>query len=167
MNNKPGAFIASLITVFRIFAKGFAEMHGNARIQMNKNKGLGLAWQMQPIYFKKLIKKEETKMKDTTYTKKLAYIGAGCGVALFAIFGLLPGSFLGGVMGLNIAGVLLGTPVGAGLLPRMIVAASMVVGVMVSGLMFITASATLGWLAGTVVDAIKTERKEPATAEHK
>jgi hypothetical protein len=119
------------------------------------------------IYFRSNQEKEETKMKDTTYTKKLAYIGAGCGVVLFAVFGLLPGSFLGGVMGLNIAGVLLGTPVGAGLLPRMIVAASMVVGVMVSGVMFITASATLGWLAGTVVDAITAEKKEPATVEHK
>ena len=34
-------------------------------------------------------------MKDTNYTKKLAYMGAGCGVVLFAVFGLLPGSFLG------------------------------------------------------------------------
>ena len=106
-------------------------------------------------------------MKDTTYTKKLAYMGAGCGVILFAIFGLLPGSFLGGVMGLNLAGLVFGTPVGAGILPRMIVAASMVVGVMVSGMMFIMASTTLGWLAGTVVDAIRTEKKEMATAEHK
>ncbi len=64
------------------------------------------------------MKKEDTKMKDTTYTKKLAYMGAGCGVVLFAVFGLLPGSFLGGVMGLNIAGIMFGTPVGAGLLPK-------------------------------------------------
>jgi len=106
-------------------------------------------------------------MKETTYTKKLAYMGAGCGVILFAVFGLLPGSFLGGVMGLNIAGILFGTPVGAGLLPRLIVAASMVVGVMVSGTMFIMASTTLGWLVGTVVDAIKAEKKELATIEHK
>ena len=106
-------------------------------------------------------------MKETTYTKKLAYVGAGCGVILFAVFGLLPGSFLGGVMGLNIAGILFGTPVGAGLLPRLIVAASMVVGVMVSGTMFIMASTTLGWLVGTVVDAIKAEKKELATIEHK
>jgi len=111
--------------------------------------------------------KEDTKMKDTTYTKKLAYMGAGCGVVLFAVFGLLPGSFLGGVMGLNIAGMIFGIPVSAGLLPRMIVAASMVIGVMVSGTMFIMASTTLGWLVGTVVDAIKTEKKELATVEHK
>jgi hypothetical protein len=113
------------------------------------------------------MKKEDTTMKETTYTKKLAYMGAGCGVILFAVFGLLPGSFLGGVMGLNIAGILFGTPVGAGLLPRLIVAASMVVGVMVSGTMFIMASTTLGWLVGTVVDAIKAEKKELATIEHK
>jgi hypothetical protein len=113
------------------------------------------------------VKKEDTKMKDTTYTKKLAYMGAGCGVVLFAVFGLLPGSFLGGVMGLNIAGILFGTPVGAGLVPRMIVAASMVVGVMVSGIMFIMASTTLGWLIGTVVDTVKAEKKELATIEHK
>jgi hypothetical protein len=106
-------------------------------------------------------------MKDTNYTKKLAYMGAGCGVVLFAVFGLLPGSFLGGVMGLNIAGIMFGTPVGAGLLPRMIVAASMLAGVMVSGLMSIMASTTLGWLGGTVVDAIRTGNKELATIEHK
>ncbi len=81
------------------------------------------------------MKKEDTKMKDTTYTKKLAYMGAGCGVVLFAVFGLASGFILGGVMGLKLAGILFGTPVGAGLLPRMIVAASMVIGVMVSGTM--------------------------------
>ena len=106
-------------------------------------------------------------MKDTNYTKKLAYMGAGCGVVLFAVFGLLPGSFLGGVMGLNIAGILFGTPVGAGLLPRMIVAASMAAGVMVSGLMSIMATTTLGWLSGTVADAIRIGNKELATADHK
>ena len=112
-------------------------------------------------------KKEDTKMKDTTYTKKLAYMGAGCGVVLFAIFGLLPGSFLGGVMGLNLAGLIFGTPVGAGLLPRMIVAASMLIGVMVSGTMAIMASTTLGWLIGTVVDTLRAGNKELASVEHK
>jgi len=106
-------------------------------------------------------------MKETTYTKKLAYMGAGCGIVLFGVFGLLPGSFLGGVMGLNIAGIFFGTPVGAGMAPRMMVAASMVVGVMVSGMMFIMASTTIGWLAGTVVDALKAGKNEFAAADHK
>jgi hypothetical protein len=106
-------------------------------------------------------------MKKTNYSKKLAYLGAGCGVVLFAVFGLLPGSFLGGVMGLNIAGSLLGVPVSSGILSRLIVAASMVAGVMVSGIMFITASSVAGWLVGTVVDAVTAEKKDFATVEHK
>jgi hypothetical protein len=106
-------------------------------------------------------------MKETTFTKKLAYMGAGCGVVLFAVFGLLPGSFLGGVMGLNIAGVFFGTPVGTGMAPRMLVAASMVIGVMVSGMMFIMASTTVGWLVGTVVDAIKAGKHEFSAADNK
>ncbi len=110
-------------------------------------------------------KKEDTKMK--TYAKKLTYIGAGCGVVLFAVFGLLPGSFLGGVMGLNIAGMLLGLPLASGVVSRLIVAASMVTGVMVSGIMFITASSLAGWIVGTVVDALKAEKKDLATAGHK
>src|SRR3990172_9180919 len=115
------------------------------------------------IYIRKSMKKEDTKMKDTRYTKKLAYMGAGCGVVLFAVFGLLPGSFLGGVMGLNIAGTLLGVPVTSGILSRMIVAASMVTGVMVSGIIFITASTVAGWLIGTVADALTAEKKDLAT----
>ena len=111
--------------------------------------------------------KEDKKMKNSRYSKKLAYMGAGCGVVLFAIFGLLPGSFLGGVMGLNIAGTLFGVPVASGIVSRLIVAASMVVGVMVSGIIFITASSVAGWLVGTVVDAVMAEKNELAAVNHK
>jgi hypothetical protein len=38
-------------------------------------------------------------------SKKLTYIGAGIGMVLFALMGLLPGSLLGGVMGLNVVGL--------------------------------------------------------------
>ena len=106
-------------------------------------------------------------MKETTYTKKLSYIGAGCGIVLFAVFGLLPGSFLGGVMGLNIAGTLFGVPVTSGVVTRLIVAASMMVGVMVSGIMFVTASSLGGWLLGTVADALTAEKKDLAAARNK
>ena len=34
----------------------------------------------------------------TTLSKKAAYIGAGAGIMLFALFGLLPGSLLGGAV---------------------------------------------------------------------
>lgn len=118
------------------------------------------------LYIYKKREKEDTKMKEG-YTKKLAYIGAGCGVVLFAVFGLLPGSFFGGVMGLNIAGTLLGFPVASGVVSRLIVAASMVLGVMVSGIIFITASTTAAWLIGTVVDALRAPKQELAHVEHK
>jgi hypothetical protein len=106
-------------------------------------------------------------MKDRTYTKSLTYIGAGAGVVLFAVFGLLPGSFLGGVMGLNLAGSLLGTPVASGIVARLIVAAFMVLGVMVAGIMFIMAASTLGWLVGTAVDGLRAKSGKLAEAKHK
>ncbi len=118
---------------------------------------LMLAWSVH--FYWQEIKKEDRTMK-TNYSKKMMYIGAGCGVVLFAIFGLLPGSYLGGVMGLNVAGMIFGMPVTSSLLSRLIVAASMVIGVMVSGIMFVTASSVAGWLAGTVADALTTEKKE-------
>jgi hypothetical protein len=124
-----------------------------------------LAWIVQLLFAR--TKKEDRTMKDKGWAKKLAYMGAGCGVVLFAVFGLLPGSYLGGVMGLNLAGIILGLPVTSGILSRLIVAASMVMGVMVAGITFITASSTAGWLIGTVVDALTAEKKDLATVEHK
>ncbi len=87
--------------------------------------------------------------------KKGTYIGIGAGLVLFAIIGLLPGSFLGGVIGLNIAGALFGTPVSSQILPRLIVGVSMLLGVVVSGVVFVTASGILGWLIGTVIDHLR------------
>jgi hypothetical protein len=138
-------------------------MHRVSEKEVWKNKQLEMAWILQSVFATG--RKEEREMKER-YSKKLTYMGAGCGVVLFAIFGLLPGSFLGGVMGLNIAGSLLGVPVTAGIASRLIVAASMVVGVMVSGIMFVTAFSLIGWLAGTVVDGLRAGKKEMA-AEHK
>jgi hypothetical protein len=104
-------------------------------------------------------------MKTTEMAKRAAYIGAGAGLVLFAIAGLLPGSFLGGVIGLNIAGSLFGTPVGSAILPRLIVGISMLLGVLVSALIFITGSSIIGWLIGYVIDSLKVGKA--ATAEIK
>ena len=97
-------------------------------------------------------RKEETTMK-TTIARKTAYIGAGAGLVLFALFGLLPGSLLGGAMGINIAGWLFGLPLDPGLLSRIIVLVSMLVGVLVAGIVIVTASTTVGWLAGKVLES--------------
>jgi hypothetical protein len=87
----------------------------------------------------------------TTLTKQGAYIGAGAGLVLFAIFGLLPGSLLGGAAGIRFAGLFFGLPLDAGLLSRVIVLVSMVAGVLVSGAVIVTASSTAGWLIGAVL----------------
>lgn len=86
--------------------------------------------------------------------KKMAYIGAGAGLVLFAILGLLPGSFLGGVVGLNIAGSLFGMPVSSALLPRLIVGISMLLGVLVSGIIFVSGATVTGWLIGYMIDSL-------------
>ncbi len=90
-----------------------------------------------------------------TIANKAALVGAGVGVALFALFGLLPGSFLGGVMGLNIAGLLFGHPVSSAVLPRLIVALGMLLGVMVAGAVFVVAGSAAGWLVGLAVEALR------------
>ena len=102
------------------------------------------------MYKARLSEKEDTKMK-TTLSRKTAYIGAGAGMVLFAIFGLLPGSLLGGAAGIKLAGMLFGLPLDSGIISRVIVLASMLVGVMASGIAIVTATATIGWLAGTVL----------------
>ena len=89
---------------------------------------------------------------NTTLARKTAYLGAGAGIVLFAIFGLLPGSLLGGAAGIKLAGMLFGLPLGSGIISRMIVLASMLVGVMASGVTIVTATATMGWLMGSVLE---------------
>ena len=87
----------------------------------------------------------------TTLSKKAAYIGAGAGLVLFAIFGLLPGSLLGGAAGIKFAGMLFGLPLEPGVVSKAIVLLSMIVGVMVSGIAIVTATTTAGWLVENVI----------------
>lgn len=81
-------------------------------------------------------------------SKKAAYIGAGSGLVLFAIFGLLPGSLLGGAAGIKFAGMLFGLPLDPGIISRVIVLASMLVGILVAGIAIVTAASAAGWLLG-------------------
>jgi hypothetical protein len=89
----------------------------------------------------------------TTISRKTAYIGAGAGLVLFALFGLMPGSLLGGAAGINIAGWLFGLPLQPGLLSRIIVLASMLIGVLVAGIVIVTATSSVGWLVGKVLES--------------
>jgi len=101
-----------------------------------------------------------------TARKMMTYFGAGAGLVLFAIMGLLPGSLLGGVVGLNMAGGLFGFPVSSELMPRLIVGMSMVIGIIVSAVLFLAGGSSLGWLIGCLIDATKVERAAEAHAKH-
>ncbi len=89
----------------------------------------------------------------TTISRKTAYIGAGAGLVLFALFGLLPGSLMGGAAGINIAGWLFGLPLQPSLLSRIIVLSSMLIGILVAGIVMVTATSTVGWLVGKVLES--------------
>jgi small-conductance mechanosensitive channel len=105
-------------------------------------------------------------MKNTI-AKKGAYIGAGAGLVLFAIFGLLPGSLMGGAAGINIAGWFFGLPLEPGLISRAIVLVSMLVGVLVAGIVMVTATTTVGWLIGRLVDASVHKEAEKEAMGHR
>lgn len=104
-------------------------------------------------------RKGDREMKRTI-SNKLAYVGAGIGLALYAIFGLMYGSLLGGVAGLNIAHALFGSAMTYAIVPRIIVALGMLAGVMVAGTIFVLGSAALGWVIGFVIDPATWSRKE-------
>jgi uncharacterized membrane protein len=86
---------------------------------------------------------------------------------LFVLFGLMPGSLLGGSMGINIAGWIFGLPLEPGLISRVIVLVSMLVGVMVSGIVIVTATSTIGWLVGKILEPTSRSADEEAHAAHK
>lgn len=106
-------------------------------------------------------------MKTKGAARKGAYIGAGAGLVLFALFGLLPGSLIGGAAGINVAGWLFGLPLEPGLISRMIVLMSMLVGVLVSGIVIVTATSTVGWLAGRLMEPSEAGHEAEAKAQNR
>ncbi len=91
-------------------------------------------------------------------TKKCGLIGGGVGLALFGVFGLLQGALLGGAAGLGIANHVFGANtfevMGNELLPRIIIAASMLAGVVVSLVMFVMTGAMVGAACGFALGLI-------------
>ena len=91
-------------------------------------------------------------------SRKTAYIGAGAGIVIFAIFGLLrqpSGRRLRNQTSRNVFRL----PLDPGIISRAIVLASMLVGVIVFGITIVTATATMGWLVGRVLESGQTSEK--------
>ena len=103
------------------------------------------------------------KLNKTEPTYKGMMAGAVAGIIIFAIVGLFPSSFIGGVIGLNIAGYLFGVPIGTELLARAIVGTTMFLGVAITGLAFILITSLIGWLLGYVGMSLK-DKTVPKTA---
>ncbi len=92
----------------------------------------------------------------TELTSKGMIAGAMVGIIIFAVVGLFPSSFIGGVIGLNIVGYLFGAPVaGKELLARAIVGITMFAGVAVTGMAFVFITSLIGWLLGYVGMSLK------------
>jgi hypothetical protein len=101
----------------------------------------------------------------STIANRLGYLGAGVGLALFAVFGLLYGSLIGGVVGLNIVNALFGEPLGSALIPRIMVALGMLTGILSACAIFVVGSGALGWAVGYLIDPLTWSGKK-AVAEH-
>ncbi len=100
--------------------------------------------------------------------KKGLYVGTGIGLVLFALIGILPGSFIGGMVGLKIATNVFGTPLSASLLPKVIVGVSMLFGVAMAGVIFIVGASLLGWAAGHVLNVARySKERAHSVAESK
>lgn len=104
-------------------------------------------------------------MEKNYYARKGLYVGTGAGIILFALVGLLPGSFIGGFLGLKIAEAIFGVAMAGTIVARMIVAVSMLAGVMVSAVAFIFGAGIMGWAAGYAFETLKRSREiaTPAT----
>lgn len=92
------------------------------------------------------------------------YIGTGAGLILFALVGILPGSLVGGIVGLKITALIFGSPVKSMLLARVLVALSMIAGIIGAAFVFVVGSAVAGWLFGVVIDTVRAEKPEKEEA---
>jgi hypothetical protein len=97
--------------------------------------------------------------------KKFGLVGAGVGLTLFALFGLLEGSLIGGAVGLDIVNSLFHVPAGTTLLSRVIVGASMLAGVIVSGIFFVVSCSTIGWAVGYITGLLSEPKAASAVTE--
>ena len=94
--------------------------------------------------------------------KKTGLIGAGVGLALFALFGLLEGSLIGGTVGLGIVNSFVGAQEDLTLLSRAVVAASMLTGVILAGIICVVLSSSAGWAMGYVIGWLSEPKAVPS-----
>jgi len=88
------------------------------------------------------------------------------GVVAFLMFGLLNGALVGGTFGMETGSYIFGYgPESGDTVPRIMAAAGMLVGVAITGAMFVTCGLALGRLAGLVIGATGSHRREAGIHE--
>ncbi len=92
-------------------------------------------------------------MKTRETAKKGLYVGAGAGLVLFILGGLLMGSLIGGVIGLKVITAITGAPLGGAILSRIVLAVSMLAGIMASAAACIMGPGLIGWSIGYLIDS--------------
>jgi hypothetical protein len=108
--------------------------------------------------FISITEQRRTGQMKTQTAKKGLYLGATAGLILFIVIGLLPSSFVGGVLGLKIASYVLGTAVESALISRAVVGIAMVTGVLVTGLVFVVGTSLIGWAIANINLAARLRR---------
>lgn len=96
-------------------------------------------------------------MKTRETAKKGLYVGAGAGLVLFILGGLLMGSLIGGVIGLKVITAITGAPLGGAIVSRTLLAVSMLAGIMTSAAVCIMGPGLIGWSIGYLIDSARVE----------
>ena len=73
----------------------------------------------------------------------------------------MPRLLLGGAAGIRIAAVVSGLPLELGVVNRLIVLVCMLAGLLVSGILIVIATASIGWIIGSIITI--DVRKTPAS----
>jgi hypothetical protein len=95
-------------------------------------------------------------------TDKTTYMGAGAGITLFVVFGIVPGIFLGWALGVTIANMLFGSLPNADTFISFGAWGGMLLGITVGGAVFLMASSALGWLVGAILRKSGFEKCRPS-----
>jgi hypothetical protein len=90
-------------------------------------------------------------LQSTNFTRQCAYLGTGVGLALFVVYGFLPGMMLGGSAAVSLGGMLFGLPLEAGIVSRILVLAGMLAGVLMLGILIMSATTAIGWIVGIIL----------------
>jgi hypothetical protein len=120
----------------------------------------------KPPWWGERIEKEEGKMKGKrSIVRKGTKIGAAVGVITFLAFGIIPGFYFGSYSALVLMNHLVGGPLQASVLLRVVTAAGVILGLACMGFMSIVVGSILGTAGGYAVQALNEALKEKAPAE--